>query len=155
MTVEVDRAKLIDRILELNRKLEELEQVLRPMMPREWLKADVTMPQLRVLLVLLREGPTRMSALAASLEVSLATATGIVDRLVERGFVVRESSPSDRRVVMCRLSGAGEKLMGRWWQSAQDQAKRVLEGMSESQLEIVARGTEVFIEVAKRMQLEK
>jgi DNA-binding MarR family transcriptional regulator len=152
--VEKDKDELIKHILGLNQKLEQLEQALRPVVPKEWVSADLTMPQLRVVLVLFKEGSTRMSVLASSLGIGLATATGVVDRLVERGYVVRESFPQDRRVVMCRLSGRGEKLMGRLWQSGQDQIRRLLDRMTCSQLELVAKGTEAFIEAAKELELE-
>ena len=51
-----------------------------------------------------------MSELAGSLGVSLVTATGIVDRLVERALVTRENQKEDRRVVMCRLSEHGQEM---------------------------------------------
>ncbi len=152
MTVETDRTRLIEHILDLNMKLEQLEQALRPVVPREWLSADVTMTQLRVLLILFRDGPTRMSGIASGLGVSFATATGIADRLVERGLVIRENSVEDRRVVVCRLSPQGEKLMSRLWRSGQEQIKHMLEKMTLWQLEVVARGTQIFIDAAKSLQ---
>ncbi|RLC97111.1 MAG: MarR family transcriptional regulator [Chloroflexi bacterium] len=153
-SAEKDKEKLIQHILGLNQRLEELERALRPVIPTEWLSADLTMTQLRVVVVLFREGPVRMSALASSLGLGLATATGVVDRLVDRGYVVREGLPSDRRVVMCRLSAKGEKLMTRLWQAGQDQIRRMLEIMTCSQLEQVAKGTEAFIEAARQLQEE-
>jgi len=152
--VGADKEKLIEHVLGLNARLEQLEQALRPIVPREWVDSDLTMPQLRVVVVLFKEGPSRMSALAASLGIGLATATGIVDRLVERGHVVREAYPEDRRVVMCRLSEEGEKLMRGLWRSGHDQIRRLLERMTPSQLETVAKATETFIAVAKEVHLE-
>lgn len=149
--LEASRVKLIEHIIQLNKMLEQLEQALRPIIPREWTNTDITMPQLRVLLVLYREGPKRMSAVAASLGVSLASATGIVDRLVERGLVARGNSADDRRVVLCRLSHKGEQLMDRLWESGRGQIRSLLEMMTTDQLEIVAKGTEAFIQVAQNL----
>ena len=85
------------------------------MVPTEWLQLDLTMPQLKVVLLLYLNGPSRMSEIASALDVSLATASGVADRLVERKIVLRENQPDDRRVVLCRLSEDGEKLIVGLW----------------------------------------
>ncbi len=152
MITNTNKAELVQYVLNLQEKLDQLEQALRPIIPKEWLAIDLTMPQLKVMLTLSKEGSTRMSELASILEVTLATATGVVDRLVERGLVARESFPGDRRVVMCRLSSEGQEFTGRLWQSGQTQIERLLKVMTPAQLQIVAQGTEIFIEAAKALQ---
>jgi len=148
------REKLIGRILDLNKGIGQLEQTFHIILLSEWLTMDLTMTQLRVLLVLTRRGATRMGDLASSLEVSLATATGIVDRLVERGLVLRENPPSDRRVVMCRLSDEGERVAGRLRQAGHEGARRILEKMTVSQLEVVAQATESIVQVVRELGLD-
>lgn len=59
-----------------------------------WLELDLTMPQLKTLLVVDWLGPVPMSQLAARLGVSLPTATGLVDRLVEIGLARRSMIPA-------------------------------------------------------------
>lgn len=62
-----------------------------------------------VLSTLLR--PRRMSELAGLSDLSSAHLTGIVDRLEARGFVKRERSDEDRRVVMVSLTDEGLKAV--------------------------------------------
>jgi DNA-binding MarR family transcriptional regulator len=114
----------IDRILHLG---EEMFRRLLPTVPRELLDLDLTMAQMKIVLVLFLHGPTRMSDLAAALGVTLATTTRVVDRLAERDFVLRETHPEDRRVVLCRLSENGEKLIAAMWQSARSRTRELLE----------------------------
>ena len=45
-----------------------------------------------------------MSRLAEMLDVSLSNATGLIDRMEERGFVERIRVPEDRRVVLVRIT---------------------------------------------------
>ena len=59
-------------------------RVMLPTVPREVLVMDFTMPQLKAMFLLFLNGPMRMSDLAADLGVTLATSTGVIDRLVER-----------------------------------------------------------------------
>jgi DNA-binding MarR family transcriptional regulator len=152
MKAETGKAELAQTIQVLQQKMEALEGAIVPIVPQDWLLTDLTMPQLKVMLILWREGPARMSELASGLAVTLATATGVVDRLVEKGYVVREGLPGDRRVVICRLSQEGQEFMKALWMSGRVQTARVLEVMTPEQLKIVAQGVEVFIEAARKVQ---
>ena len=58
-------------------------------------------------------GSRRMSALAEYAETSQASLTGIVDRLQDRGLVLRVRSAEDRRVVEVSLSSAGREELSR------------------------------------------
>src|SRR5512136_167327 len=130
MKAEAGKAELVRTIQKLQEKMEELEGAIVPIVPQDWLLTDLTMPQLKVMVILWRQGPARMSELASGLAVTLATATGIVDRLVEKGFIVREGLPGDRRVVICRLSDSGEAFMKGLWLSGRVQIGRILEVMT-------------------------
>ncbi len=145
---KVESSQVIQNIQEM---LLQLEDVIVPILPDEWLGTDLTMPQLKVLLILWRAGATRMSDLATGLEVTMATATGVVDRLVEKGYVVREGLPGDRRVVISRLSSEGEEFMKRLRLSGREQIGRILEAMTPEQLAVVAQGTEAFIQAARKL----
>lgn len=103
-----EKTRLVQRILDLT---ESLQHILRRVLPTNWSTLDLTMSQLKVVFLLYAQGPAHMSRLATALGVSLPTATGIVDRLVERGLVTREESPGDRRLVVIRLSEHGEGMI--------------------------------------------
>jgi DNA-binding MarR family transcriptional regulator len=76
----------------------------------EWFTLDLSMPQVRVVFLLLQERPLRMSELASALDVSMSRATGLLDRLVEKELVNRWSDPDDRRSVLCALTEHGNEL---------------------------------------------
>jgi DNA-binding MarR family transcriptional regulator len=59
------------------------------------------------------DGREELSAgeLAAAADLSPATVTHMLDSLVELGFVTRDRSSHDRRVVTCSLTPAGKKLI--------------------------------------------
>ncbi len=78
--------------------------------PPRWVKYDLTFGQLRLLFVL-AQGPISIGQLAHMLGVTDATASEIVDRLEKRGLSVRSRRTDDRRVVECRLSDAGVRLL--------------------------------------------
>jgi DNA-binding MarR family transcriptional regulator len=67
---------------------------------------DLTLPQYRVL-GLLASGEERASLLAARLAVTKSTLTSLIDCLVDRGYVIRETSSGDRRAVRLSITAAG------------------------------------------------
>ena len=67
---------------------------------RSWLKGSLSLIHLHVLTVLEMGGPLPMSKLADTLDVSVASATGIVSRMEERSLVERRHDEEDRRVVL-------------------------------------------------------
>jgi DNA-binding MarR family transcriptional regulator len=74
---------------------------------RSWLKGSLSLIHLHVLTVLEADGAVSMSRLAETLDVSVASATGIVSRMEERGLVERTHGETDRRVVLVRPTEAG------------------------------------------------
>src|SRR5215203_4740535 len=73
-------------------------------------KAGISMTHLHILWVLDHHGELPMSRLAELLDVSLSNATGLIDRMEERGLIERIRVPDDRRVVIVRTSPEGERL---------------------------------------------
>ncbi|MDY6916720.1 MAG: MarR family transcriptional regulator [Chloroflexota bacterium] len=143
MSSEQRQDTQVEYVLDLaNRVFREL----LPIIPKEVLQFDLTMPQLKVVLLLFLNGQMRMSDIASALGVSLATATGVVDRLVDRGIILRENDASDRRVVLCRLSEKGQSLTDVLWQSARERARELLLAMTPSRLQLVNEALEALLQ---------
>jgi DNA-binding MarR family transcriptional regulator len=130
-----ERERLTQQILKLS---DDIFRALRLSIPQEWMSADLTLAQIRVLLVLFRDGQQRMGTLAKSIGVTVSTATGVVDNLVRKGLVLRESDPEDRRLVICHLSPTGEEQVKRLWALGRFQIKRLLRGLSLEELQKTA-----------------
>jgi DNA-binding MarR family transcriptional regulator len=143
-----EKQQIVEEILKL---ADGLFRELLPSVPKELLDIDVTMPQMKIMLILFIRGPQRMSDLASDLGITLATATGLVDRLVERDFIVRENSPDDRRVVLCRLSENGQKAVGRIWKSAKNRSGQLLAAMEISKLNMFRDALEAMLSSAEKI----
>lgn len=77
---------------------------------RSWLKGSLSLIHLHVLTILEAEGPIPMSKLADTLDVSVASTTGIIGRMEERGLVERSHGEADRRVVLVQATVAGKAI---------------------------------------------
>lgn len=149
MAQESQKEELIESILQLSDKA---FRELFPILPKQWLHLDLTMSQLKVVLLLFVSGPTRMSVIASELGVSMATASGVVERLVERGILLREGEAGDRRVVLCRLSDEGERLIGNLWQLSRDQVGELMRMIAPSKLLLIVEMLQALLQAGEAMK---
>jgi len=101
-------------------------------------RLGISMAQLHVMHLLDGHGELPMSHLAEMLDVSLSAATGLVDRVEERGFVERIRVPNDRRIVMVRITVAGRQMLDDVEILREGIIRRVLDELDEAQLSAVA-----------------
>ena len=73
--------------------------------------AALTLPQLRLLVVLKERGPVKIVSLASTLAVNPSTAMRMVGRLEAGGLVGRRTNPANRREVIVSLTEQGEGLV--------------------------------------------
>ena len=71
--------------------------------------SSISKPELLALEAISKEEGLMMSDLGKRLDISLSTATGIIDRLIEKKLVKRERNGGDRRVVRVVLTYKGRK----------------------------------------------
>ncbi len=83
-----------------------VENRIRDRLRREF---ATTLPRFDVMAMLAKSGTgLKMSELSGELMVSNGNVTGIIDRLVADGLVVRVSIKGDRRATLVRLTAKGE-----------------------------------------------
>lgn len=72
---------------------------------------DLTLQQLRVFAFIVARGRTPITRIAEALDIRPNVATGIVQRLVDRGLVERQEDPTDRRVRLAAVTERGLALI--------------------------------------------
>ncbi len=80
-------------------------------MSERLVRLGISMAQLNIMYTLQRNGVMTMSRLADVLDVSLSNATGLIDRMEERGFIARTRVPEDRRIVLVDVTEAGTRMI--------------------------------------------
>lgn len=83
----------------------------------------VTLPQLRVLVLVHRHGQLNLGGVAAGLGVHASTASRTCDPLVRSGLLVRADDPRDRRHLALTLTPEGHTLVD----SVMDHRRRAIE----------------------------
>ena len=98
-----------------------------------WLKSSISLVHLHVLTVL-EGGPLPMSRMAEALDVSVASATGIIDRMVERKLVERRTRPDDRRVLEVHSTRRGSRVFDVLAKGRRARLLPILERMSDDEI---------------------
>ena len=102
---------------------------------RSWLRGSLSLVHLHVLSILESDGPIPMKRLAEALDVSVASATGIVDRMTERGLVQRHSLESDRRVVLVEATDTGRAVFADLAAGRREHLTALLDRLSDEELD--------------------
>lgn len=107
-------------------------------------RLGISMAQLNILYTLHRSGEMPMSRLADALNVSLSNATGLVDRMEERGFVERTRVPEDRRIVEVRITADGVRVLEENDALTDELLRTVLADLDRPTLDVMARTMSEF-----------
>jgi DNA-binding MarR family transcriptional regulator len=77
---------------------------------QELYRGKITLQQVFILEFLSKQDLAKMTDLARYMHVSTAASTGIVDRLVRSGYVIRVFDSDDRRIIKIKLTDKGRDL---------------------------------------------
>ena len=80
-----------------------------------------------------KNGAARTTHLARELQVTAPSMTRTIDSLVERGLVLRQADPTDRRIISLILTDPGRELMDRYQDEIRDRLRDLISVLSPSQ----------------------
>ena len=101
---------------------------------QRWHAGQLSIIQLNVLALLEATGPLPMSRLAESLDLAVASLTGIVDRMEARRLVERRRDSVDRRVVLVAPGPASRKVFADINQRRRRGLAKLLAGLQDDEL---------------------
>src|SRR3954453_13669457 len=100
----------------------------------------LSLVHLQVLMALEREGPLPMGRVAETMDVSQASATGIVYRMEQRGLVERIRDDEDRRVVRVALTDRGTETVSGFATERGDHLQQILGALTAEELQGLLAG---------------
>ncbi|MFB9665209.1 MarR family transcriptional regulator [Curtobacterium albidum] len=129
----------IDEVLAASRGL--LGVVARSLAPA---LEDVTVPQFRLIVLVVSLGPTRSGDLADRLAVGPSTLTRNVDRLVAGGWVERRPGTDNRREVRIAATDRGRALVDEVTERRRRELEAIVAGMPEQDRAVAVAGMAAF-----------
>ena len=132
-------------ISSLERIQDSFERRALSSMAEPLISTPLTMQQLKVLTMIAID-PDRATGhgLALQLKVTVATMSGLVDRLVEHGMVRREEDPSDRRVRRLSVTPEGSATIRSLQRSAGTMPTPLLRRLAIEDLRALVQGILAF-----------
>ena len=109
---------------------------------------SVTVPQLRVLVMVDTRGPLNLAGVAAALGVNPSNASRICERLIRAGLLDRQESPDDRRNITLSLTEAGRRLVNKVTRHRRTAITRILRGMDPEDRELLHTALDRFATAA-------
>jgi DNA-binding MarR family transcriptional regulator len=107
---DATKGQLVERVVKAQ---QQLQRRIASTHTNPLLQVNLTMQQLKVLLMLSMGGARSSQELTKGLGVGPATVTGLVDRLAAQGLVERREDPQDRRVRLVEPTESGRALVAR------------------------------------------
>lgn len=139
-------SSIIRRILDRDRTILGLAAQLGSTVPST--RHDLTMRQLLTLHLL--SAQTRpVGEIAAALQITISSASGLVERLVRSGLVSRRHGEADRRIVICEPTDDGREALRDYLEMGRLQLERVLTELSREELVTVEDALEALIRAAR------
>jgi DNA-binding MarR family transcriptional regulator len=143
-----ERATLADGLLD---ELSRWGPRERAGMLRTWHRGSLSLVHLMVLNLLEAEGPQSMGGLAEALDVSVASATGIVNRMERRGLVERERGEVDRRLILVSLTPAGAAVFSEMSARRGERLTRLVGALTDRQIAGLLEGLRAMHAAGERL----
>jgi len=111
--------------------------------------SHLTLSQFKILMLLARHGNVSGGELAGLLGIGLAALSGMIDRLVQQDLVSRTEDLRDRRVRRIGLTKKGAELIGSILNAGEAKMRQLLSRLSDEELEVVARASQLLVKAAE------
>ncbi|MCX8129660.1 MAG: MarR family transcriptional regulator [Clostridia bacterium] len=137
-------------MLEANNMFDLLIDSLKKVLyPEEWIDFDMSFSKTELFAMLLihRQGEIIMSQVADYINVPMSTATGIVERLVKNGYILRERSETDRRIVTIKLTPKGEELITRFKDTVMQYINEINSSLTGEEKQLLLKVFAKFVKV--------
>ena len=124
-------------------------QVCRGQLP--WRYLDLTMAQLKAVMLLCRTGRARSRELADGLGIAPSAATPLVDRLVEQKLARREDDADDRRIIWIRPTAKAQALHAQLLHTNEEVLTEVIDALPPDVRPKVQESVRLLLESAERV----
>ena len=152
LELDEERAAVLQQLFELNSRVHDRAVGLVGPMP---LPPDLTMQQVRVLDHIAKDPGIAGHELGERLGVSAPTASGLIDRLVEKGLIVRVDDPDDRRVRRLQPTDLGLDVIRQMDSMFGRALGVVIKLLSLEDLDLLLKGSQAMLDALERAHAEQ
>jgi DNA-binding MarR family transcriptional regulator len=115
----------------------------------------LSVPQIRLLSLLSRQPGASISEVAADLDVTIPTASALVDRLVKKHIIHRKDDPTERRRAMLTVTPEGKEILEQSRSQTQAFLAHLLATESAEKISKISEGLALLASAAEAFRTEK
>ncbi|MEK3973598.1 MarR family winged helix-turn-helix transcriptional regulator [Psychrobacillus sp. FSL K6-1267] len=113
----------------------------------------ITHQAVRILQLIDKQPNTGINEVAMVLQISHNTASEHVKRLIDKKYIIKETSGEDRRRVILRLTELGSNVLYRNTSLDDEKLMKIVEQLSKEEQIIIEKAFKTLSEVAKKCTL--
>lgn len=115
------------------------------------LNSNVSVPQLRVLVMVDGRGPMNLTSVAEGLGVNASNASRACDKLVTAGLLDRQTDEHDRRSIVLTLTRKGKRLVNALMRKRQTMLEQIAGRMAPEDQQQLAHSLRAFVTAAAQI----
>lgn len=117
-------------------------------------KFGVTGPQLWALKTIAQDGSIPLGELSKKMYLHPSTISGVIDRLEDKGYVVRDRDTGDRRVINVKLTLKGKRLVQKAPNPIQGKMLYGLRKLKKEELNLIYESAQKLVEIMEAQNLK-
>jgi DNA-binding MarR family transcriptional regulator len=146
MKKEIYQANIISEIMQ---SLRRIFKAIQDYSQKVSQKYGITGPQLWALKTISKAGSLSLGELSKKMYLHPSTVTGVVDRLQKKGYVSRDRTQKDRRVVKVLLTSQGKRLVKKAPNPVQGEMIHGLRRMKQGELRKIHESVDKLVGIAE------
>lgn len=110
---------------------------------------EITISQLKALHFIGIHKKCRMTDISNAFNVTLSNVTSLIDRLIEKKYVMREDDPEDRRIVRVKLNRKGEDVVKIFEEHRKKHMNAFLQKMTDDEADTLIKIMEKILHITE------
>jgi len=145
------KSELYNRVDRLNLIMPQIIKRFHTIPSEPYRTPSLSVPQLRMVLLLETEGDSTMGDLARRAGVTMPTATSSINALVEGRYASRRRSSTDRRVVLVSLTAKGRKVLESFREERRQRFATLFDRISAADQERFVKAFETILAILRKL----
>ncbi len=143
--------ELVEVAFDAQRKV---SRAVHAMSAPEWQTIELTMPQMKTLMLLDADGPLSIGQIACRMSFAKPAMSILVEKLVQGGYLQRAEDPEDRRRAIVRLSDKGADIVAALLRGTHTKLRGYLSQMHHDDLVALVQGLSAMAAIITQAQSE-
>ena len=134
----------LEKGYEVIKRIKRLKESMHGNIERNFREMRLTGPQGMVVGILIKSGPLKIGEIAAQMELSMSTVSGILDRLERSEIITRTRSEEDGRVILITLTDAFREKSAAKFKLVEEHWSEKLNRASEEEFSAIINGLDIL-----------